>query len=191
VVKEKRTRHMPGKARKPESRTEWDRLDRMTDEEIERAALDDPDAQPLSADQLARAFRPGALIALRKRLGLSQAEFSRQFMLNQRTLQDWEQGRRAPENIARAYLRVIEWNPDEVRAAMRPTRRARSNINAVSATQTSISVLFEDRSPQVQPPRKIIDLPTAQAPLSIGSLLSANSNNPSVSCLTNRNPIGA
>jgi DNA-binding transcriptional regulator YiaG len=64
----------------------------MSDEEIDWAALDDSDARPLSDEQLARGFRSKALTALRKRLGLSQAEFARQFMLNRRTLQDWEQG---------------------------------------------------------------------------------------------------
>jgi DNA-binding transcriptional regulator YiaG len=64
----------------------------MSDEEIERAALDDSDAQPLSDEQLARGFRPKALTVLRKRLGLSQAEFARQFILKLRILQDWEQG---------------------------------------------------------------------------------------------------
>jgi putative transcriptional regulator len=39
-------------------------------------------------------------------------------MLNLRALQDWERGRREPEEIARAYLRVIERNPDAVRAAL-------------------------------------------------------------------------
>ncbi|WP_198649001.1 hypothetical protein [Cyanothece sp. BG0011] len=28
--------------------TDWDRVDAMTDEEIEQNALDDPDAQPIS-----------------------------------------------------------------------------------------------------------------------------------------------
>jgi len=91
----------------------------MSDEEVERAARDDPDAQPLSDEKLARGFRPKVLTALRKRLGLSQAEFARQFMLNLRTLQDWEQGRREPEDVARAYLRVIERCPDAVKAALK------------------------------------------------------------------------
>jgi len=117
-VKEQLIRYRPGRDPKPESRTDWDRLNRMSDEEIERAALDDPDAQPLSDEKLARGFRPKALTALRWRLGLSQAEFARQFMLNLRTLQDWEHGRRKPEDIARAYLRVIERNPDAVKAAL-------------------------------------------------------------------------
>jgi putative transcriptional regulator len=118
VVKEPLIRYRPGRDPKPESRTDWDRLKRMSDEEVERAARDDPDAQPLSDKQLARGFRPRALTALRRRLGLSQAEFSRQFMLNLRTLQDWEQGRREPEDIARVYLRVIERNPNAVKAAL-------------------------------------------------------------------------
>ena len=60
----------------------------------------------------------GACDASRKRLGFSQAEFARQFMLNLRTLQDWEQGRGEPEDIARIYLRVIERNPNAVKAAL-------------------------------------------------------------------------
>jgi DNA-binding transcriptional regulator YiaG len=75
-------------------------------------------SQTSSNDKLARGFRPKALTALRKRLGLSQAEFARQFMLNLRTLQDWEQRRRKPEDIARTYLRVIERNPNAVKAAL-------------------------------------------------------------------------
>jgi putative transcriptional regulator len=58
------------------------------------------------------------LTALRKRLGLNQAEFARQFMLNLRTLHDWEHGRREPADISRIYLRVIERNPNAVRAAL-------------------------------------------------------------------------
>ena len=88
----------------------------MSDEEVERAARDDPDVQPLSDKKLARGFRPKVLTALRKHLGLSQAEFARQFMLNLRTLQDWEQGRREPEDVSRTYWRVTERNPDAVRA---------------------------------------------------------------------------
>jgi DNA-binding transcriptional regulator YiaG len=64
----------------------------MSEEEIERATLDDPDALPLSDEKLTRGFRPRASTALRKRLALSQAEFARQFMLNLRTLQAGNRG---------------------------------------------------------------------------------------------------
>jgi putative transcriptional regulator len=111
-------RYRPGTDPEPKDRTDWVRLRSLTDEEVEAAARSDPDARPMSEEQLARSFRPFDIIRTRKRLGLSQAAFARRFQLNLRTLQDWEQGRRAPEEIARAYLRVIERNPDAVAAAL-------------------------------------------------------------------------
>jgi putative transcriptional regulator len=117
-VSEKIIRYRPGIDPKPEDRTDWERLRRMTDEEIEAAALSDPDALPLTDEQLAQAYRPSEIVAIRKHLGLSQAAFARRFHINLRTLQDWEQGRRAPEEIARAYLRVIGRNPEAVIAAL-------------------------------------------------------------------------
>jgi putative transcriptional regulator len=93
----------------------------MSEEEIEAAALSDPDAQPMSEEELARMFRPYALREMRERLGLSQAEFAERFRIDLRTLQDWEQARRVPDETARAYLRVIERNPDVVMAALNET----------------------------------------------------------------------
>jgi putative transcriptional regulator len=91
----------------------------MTDEEIEAAALSDPDAQPMTDEEFARMFRPRELRELRERLGLSQAAFAERFHIKLRTLQDWEQARRVPEDVARTYLRVIERNPEAVAAALR------------------------------------------------------------------------
>jgi putative transcriptional regulator len=90
----------------------------MSDEEVEAAAQSDPDARPMTDAQLAQSFRPADITGMRKRLGLSQSAFANRFQINLRTLQDWEQGRRAPEDIARAYLRVIARNPDLVAAAL-------------------------------------------------------------------------
>lgn len=59
------------------------------------------------------------VIAIRKRLGLSQAEFSRRFGFSPRAVQDWEQGRRKPESAARAYLLVIAREPRAVDRALR------------------------------------------------------------------------
>jgi putative transcriptional regulator len=42
----------PGE-RLPRGDTDWARLDGMSDEEIRAAALSDPDAQPLTPEQLA------------------------------------------------------------------------------------------------------------------------------------------
>jgi putative transcriptional regulator len=87
----------------------------MTDEEVEDAALSDPDALPLTDEELASMFRPRSL---RERLGLSQAAFAERFHINLRTLQDWEQAQRVPDQIARAYLRVIERSPEAVETAL-------------------------------------------------------------------------
>jgi transcriptional regulator with XRE-family HTH domain len=47
------------------------------------------------------------VMRIRKGAGMSQAEFSRAFCINPRTLQEWEQGRRKPDATTRAYLAVI------------------------------------------------------------------------------------
>jgi putative transcriptional regulator len=41
----------------PGGKTDWARLDTMTDDEIMAAALSDPDAQPLTPEQLAKMRR--------------------------------------------------------------------------------------------------------------------------------------
>ena len=56
--------------------------------------------------------------ALRRRSGLSQAEFAGRYALNPRTVQEWEQGRSEPDLAVRAYLTVIERDPDAVQRAL-------------------------------------------------------------------------
>jgi putative transcriptional regulator len=57
--------------------------------------------------------------AIRKKVGMSQSEFASAFALNRRTLQEWEQGKTAPDNAVRAYLTVIDRNPEAVVEALR------------------------------------------------------------------------
>jgi putative transcriptional regulator len=56
--------------------------------------------------------------AIRKRLGLSQAEFAARFGIPPGTLRDWEQGRRIPQGPARVLLKVIENDPKAVERAL-------------------------------------------------------------------------
>jgi len=56
--------------------------------------------------------------ALRQRRGLSQAEFAGRYALNPRTVQEWEQGRAEPDAAIRAYLTVIDRNPEAVELAL-------------------------------------------------------------------------
>ncbi len=48
---------------------------------------------------------------IRERIGLSQSQFAKLMGVSVRTLQDWEQGRRAPSGPARTLLMVAERNP--------------------------------------------------------------------------------
>lgn len=48
---------------------------------------------------------------LRKKLKLSQREFSAVYHINIETLRKWEQHKRDPDTISRAYLKCIQNNP--------------------------------------------------------------------------------
>ena len=100
------------------TKTDWARIEAMTDEEAHQNALNDPDNPPLTDEQLARMRRVPNPHEIRQNLGLTQREFSRQFELALGNVRDWEQGARRPDSTARAYLRIIERNPDAVRAAL-------------------------------------------------------------------------
>lgn len=58
------------------------------------------------------------ILSLRKRLGLSRRKFAERFDLDARTVQDWEQGRRAPDRVACVLLTVIDRDPDAVTRAL-------------------------------------------------------------------------
>lgn len=51
------------------------------------------------------------VVKTRERTGLSQARFARLLGVSVRTLQDWEQGRRAPSGAARTLLMIAAKNP--------------------------------------------------------------------------------
>lgn len=48
---------------------------------------------------------------IREKTGLSQSRFATLLGVSVRTLQDWEQGRRAPSGAARTLLMVADRNP--------------------------------------------------------------------------------
>lgn len=102
-------------------RTDWERLRGMTDEEVEAAALTDPDAQPLTEETSARMRRVPRVRTLRRALGLTQEEFAARYQIPLGTLRDWEQARTAPDQPARAYLKAIAGDPEGVRRALDTT----------------------------------------------------------------------
>jgi putative transcriptional regulator len=62
--------------------------------------------------------KPIDVRSIRKRVKMSQAEFSRAYGISKRALQEWEQGGRQPDSAARAYLTVIAREPAVVRRAL-------------------------------------------------------------------------
>ena len=62
--------------------------------------------------------KPVDVKAIRKRVKMSQTEFSRAYGISKRALQEWEQGGRQPDSAARAYLSVIAKQPALVRRAL-------------------------------------------------------------------------
>jgi putative transcriptional regulator len=86
----------------------------MTEEEISAAAAADPDARPMTPEQLATARRIPRIKTLRRALGLTQDEFATRYHIPLGTLRDWEQGRTEPDQPARAYLKVIAADPEGV-----------------------------------------------------------------------------
>ena len=51
------------------------------------------------------------IASIREKTGLSQSQFATLLGVSVRTLQDWEQGRRAPSGAARTLLMVADRNP--------------------------------------------------------------------------------
>lgn len=62
------------------------------------------------------------IVAVRRKLGLSRREFAERYHLDPRTVQDWEQGRRTPDQAARVLLTVIERDPEAVERALTGAR---------------------------------------------------------------------
>jgi putative transcriptional regulator len=56
--------------------------------------------------------------AIRKGIGLNQAEFAARYGFNIASVRDWEQGRSRPTGPVRAYLLVIERERDAVERAL-------------------------------------------------------------------------
>ena len=93
----------------------------MTEAEIEAAAGADPDARPMTAEELRTARRVPRIKTLRRALGMTQEEFAGRYHIPLGTLRDWEQGRTEPDQPARAYLKAIAGDPEAVRRALAVT----------------------------------------------------------------------
>jgi len=84
----------------------------MTAAEVKAAAASDPDARPMTVEELHRARRVPRVKTLRRALGFTQEEFAARYQIPLGTLRDWEQGRTEPDQPTRAYLKVIARDPE-------------------------------------------------------------------------------
>jgi putative transcriptional regulator len=97
-------------ASSPLARVDFERLDATTVQEIAaQQALDDAEAM---LDEAKYARR------VRKRLGLSQAEFSKRIDVSLETIRNWEQGKRYPTGAAKALLKILDKAPEMALAAL-------------------------------------------------------------------------
>lgn len=102
----------------PQGKTDWAKIDTLTDDEVEQAALADPDAQPTSREALKRFQRTVDVKAIRETLSLTQEEFARTFRLSLATVRAWEQAKKQPDQTAQVLLKVIAYDPEAVKQAL-------------------------------------------------------------------------
>lgn len=112
----------PEQRRKALKSIDWKRIDAMTEEEIERNALNDPESIVAFDETTEPQLVPPMpdVATLRRRLKLSQAQFASRFGFNVATVRNWEQGRVVADGPARVLLTVIANEPQAVVRALRP-----------------------------------------------------------------------
>ncbi|MCJ7557132.1 MAG: helix-turn-helix domain-containing protein [Gammaproteobacteria bacterium] len=65
----------------------------------------------IKAGKTGRVVTVPPVASIREQTGLSQSRFAELLGVSVRTLQDWEQGRRAPSGAARTLLLIAHKNP--------------------------------------------------------------------------------
>ena len=95
----------------------------MAQGRIDPARLDSTSPQEIVLQQAAdeaEAAQDAAKFArrVRKRLGLSQAEFSNRIDVPLDTIRNWEQGKRSPTGAAKALLKVLDKAPEAALLAL-------------------------------------------------------------------------
>ena len=92
-------------------KTDWRRVDAMTDVDIAR--------QIGAHAEAARDMAPDIDVrAIREAIGMTQAEFAAAYEFSVRTVQEWERGAKRPSGPARTLLRAIKGDPEGLRKAL-------------------------------------------------------------------------
>ena len=95
----------------PAGRTDWHKFDATTEEDV---ALHE-------AEDETEAIKDAAKYAqrIRKRLGMTQIEFSNLLDVPLDTIRNWEQGRRSPTGAAKTLLKILNNSPELALVALR------------------------------------------------------------------------
>src|SRR5258708_34002106 len=93
-----------GRQNKMRPRADLARIDATSDAELVRHAADDERAAQADAGAYAR--------GIRRRLNLSQAAFAQRIGVSVETVRNWEQGKRSPDQAAKALRRIVERTPE-------------------------------------------------------------------------------
>jgi putative transcriptional regulator len=111
------------------AKTDWKRIDAMTDEDIARQIAEDPDVAPDMSEALARGEFEVVwgidVEQVRSRTGLYQSAFARRFGFPLDALIEWEALGRVPNRAIWTYLKVIGREPEVIGGAAEAIGRER------------------------------------------------------------------
>jgi putative transcriptional regulator len=94
--------------RRVKLRIDRGKIDATTEADIRRHMIEDGQNPAAELAGFAPVIPPQAL---RKQLGMTQAEFARALRIPLSTLRNWEQGRVLPDPAARSLLTIVARNP--------------------------------------------------------------------------------
>lgn len=94
----------------PSGRVNLSKLDATTAKDIAQHKAEDNIEAMYDAAKFAR--------RVRRRLGLSQQEFSHRIDVSLETIRNWEQGKRRPTGAAKALLKILDKAPEAALSAL-------------------------------------------------------------------------
>jgi putative transcriptional regulator len=94
----------------PRGRVNKKRVDATSEKDIDFQMAQDNEEAMQDAAKFAR--------RVRRRLGLSQLEFSHRIEVSLGTIRNWEQGKRRPTGAAKALLKVLDKAPEAALSAL-------------------------------------------------------------------------
>jgi putative transcriptional regulator len=101
---------------------DWDIVNATTEEDIQRQKIEDGDTDLRHYGEPMYPNGGEVVAKLRARLGLSQEQFSKTYGISIRTLQQWEQKRRAPDGPAMLLIKLISLEPEFIAATLQRSR---------------------------------------------------------------------